>query len=92
MRSSYRPYGCDELKIIIPNTAPPIAAIHGATAYTQALDQNLQKALTKQSSAEKAMSDTAAAWEKITNRNGRAKQIGALKASQEAWPTGFKYK
>ena len=91
VRSSYKPYGCDALKIIVPNTAPPIAAIHGATAYTQALDQNLQKALTKQSSPEKAMGDTAAAWEKITNRNGRAKQIRALKASQAAWPKGYKY-
>ena len=92
VRSSYKPYGCNELKIIIPNTAPPIAAIHGATAYTQALDQNIQKALTKQSSPEKAMADAAAAWEKITNRHGRSKQIRALKASQEAWPKGYKYK
>jgi multiple sugar transport system substrate-binding protein len=91
VRGSYKTYGCDELKVIVPNTAPPVAAIHGATAYTQALDQNLQKALTKQSSAEKAMADTAAAWEKITNRHGREKQIKALKASQEAWPRGYKY-
>jgi multiple sugar transport system substrate-binding protein len=91
VRSSYKPYGCDELKIIVPNTAPPIAAMHGATAYTNALDQNLQKALTKQSSPEKAMADTAAAWEQITNRFGRAKQIKALQAGQEAWPTGYHY-
>lgn len=92
VRSSYKPYGCDELKIIVPNTAPPIAGIHGATAYTNALDQNLQKALTKQSSPEKAMADTAAAWDKITNRFGRSKQVAALKAGLEAWPTGYKYK
>ncbi len=91
VRSSYKPYGCDELKVIIPNTAPTIAAIHGATAYTQALDQNLQKALTKQSSPEKAMADTAAAWEKVTNRFGRAKQGAAIKAGLEGWPKGYKY-
>jgi multiple sugar transport system substrate-binding protein len=91
VRGSYKSYACNELKTIVPNTAPPIAAIHGATAYTQALDTNLQKALTKQSSPEKAMADTAAAWEKITNRFGRDKQAAALKAGLEAWPTGFKY-
>jgi len=32
------------------------------------------------------MADTAAAWEKITNRRGRAKQVRALKAQQAAWP------
>jgi multiple sugar transport system substrate-binding protein len=86
VRSSYKPYACDKLKQIIPHTAPCILAIRGAREYTQALDQNLQKALTKQSSPEKAMADTAAAWEKITNRIGRAKQVAAIKANRAAWP------
>jgi multiple sugar transport system substrate-binding protein len=92
VRGSYKPYACDELKIIIPNTAPPISGIRGANEYTQALDTNLQKALTKQVSAEKAMADTASAWEKITNRYGRAKQAKAIRAGLAAWPTGYKYK
>jgi multiple sugar transport system substrate-binding protein len=86
VRSSYKPYACDKLKQIIPHTAPCILAIRGAREYTQALDQNLQKALTKQISPAKAMADTAAAWEKITNRIGRAKQIKAIKADRAAWP------
>jgi multiple sugar transport system substrate-binding protein len=86
VRASYKPYACDKLKQIIPHTAPCILAIRGAREYTQALDQNLQKAITKQSSPEKAMADTAAAWEKITNRIGRAKQIAAIKANRAAWP------
>jgi multiple sugar transport system substrate-binding protein len=86
VRASYKPYACDKLKQIIPHTAPCILAIRGAREYTQALDQNLQKAITKQISPEKAMSDTAAAWEKITNRIGRAKQIAAIKANRAAWP------
>jgi hypothetical protein len=32
------------------------------------------------------MADTAAAWEKITNRIGRGKQIAAIKANRAAWP------
>lgn len=86
VRSSYKPYAADKLKQIIPRTAPTIAGMVGAAEYTQALDTNLQKVLSKQMTAEKAMSDTAAAWEKITNRRGRAKQIKALKAQLAAWP------
>jgi TPP-dependent trihydroxycyclohexane-1,2-dione (THcHDO) dehydratase len=58
----------------------------GAAEYTQALDNELQKVLSKQKSPEQAMADAAAAWEKITNRRGRAKQIKALRAQQPAWP------
>ena len=86
VRASYKPYAADKLKQIIPNTAPPILAIRGAREYTQALDQNLQKALSKQISPEQAMANTAKAWDKITNRIGREKQIKAIKANRAAWP------
>jgi multiple sugar transport system substrate-binding protein len=87
VRSSYQPYACDSLKQIIPHTAPTILSIRGAREYIQALDTNLQKALTKQLSPEQAMAQTAAAWEATTNRIGRATQIAAIKASRAAWPT-----
>lgn len=86
VRGSYKPYAADKLKQIIPRTAPTILGMVGAAEYTQALDTNLQKVLSKQTTPEKAMADTAAAWEKITNRRGRAKQVSALKAQQAAWP------
>lgn len=86
VRASYKPYAADKLKQIIPRTAPTILGMVGAAEYTQALDTNLQKMLSKQMSPEKAMADTAAAWERITNRRGRAKQVRALKAQQAAWP------
>lgn len=86
VRASYKPYAADKLKQIIPRTAPTILGMVGAAEYTQALDTNLQKMLSKQVSPEKAMADTAAAWEKITNRRGRAKQVRALRAQQAAWP------
>ena len=92
VRSSYQPYACDQLKIIVPNTAPPIAGMRGANDYTASLDTNLQKALTKQVSPAQAMASTAAAWEKTTNRYGRAKQAKAIQAGLAAWPTGYKYK
>jgi multiple sugar transport system substrate-binding protein len=86
VQSSYKPYACAELKRIIPHTAPPILAIRGAREYTQALDTNLQKTLTKQIAPEQAMAQTASAWEAITNRIGRDKQIAAIKANRAAWP------
>lgn len=86
VRASYKPYACDELKKIIPRTAPSIAGMQGAAEYTQALDINLQKVLSKQMSPAAAMAATAAAWEKTTDRIGRAKQIKALQAQQAAWP------
>ena len=92
VRSSYKPYACDQLKVIVPNTAPPIAGMRGANDYTTSLDTNLQKALTKQLSPEQAMANAAGAWEKTTNRYGRAKQIRAIQAGLAAWPTGYKYK
>jgi hypothetical protein len=58
----------------------------GAAEYTQALDTELQKVLSKQTSPEAAMAAAASAWEKITNRRGRSKQVTALKAQQAAWP------
>lgn len=86
VRASYKPYAADMLKTIIPRTAPEISGMRGANEYLQALDINLQKALSKQISPEAAMKNTAAAWEKITNRIGRDKQIKALKAQLSAWP------
>jgi uncharacterized protein YifE (UPF0438 family) len=58
----------------------------GSAEYTQALDNELQKVLSKQTSPEAAMANVEKAWEKITNQRGRSKQIAALKAQQAAWP------
>ena len=87
VRASYKPYAADKLKTIIPHTAPTILGMRGAREYTLALDTNLQKALTKQITPEQAMASTAAAWEKITDRIGRAKQMKAIQAGLNGWPT-----
>lgn len=91
VRASYKPDMCDTLKIVVPNTAPPIAGIRGANDYTAVLDTQLQNALSKQISPEQAMAATAAGWEKITNRYGRANQAKSIVANRAAWPTGYKY-
>jgi multiple sugar transport system substrate-binding protein len=73
------------LKEIVPRTAPPIT-LRGGPAYTQALDQELQKMLTGQQSPEKAMANAENAWNAITKRLGTAKQAKAIKASYAAFP------
>ena len=84
---SYKPYQIATIRETIKRTVPPIT-LAGQNEYVNvALDQNLQAALTKQKSPEQAMKDVAAAWEQITDKIGREKQIAALKAQKKAWPT-----
>ena len=45
------------------------------------MDKNLSAAMSAQKTAQEALSDTAATWEEITDRQGRDKQ---LKQYQEA--------
>jgi multiple sugar transport system substrate-binding protein len=75
---------------IVPRTAPPIV-IRGAAQYTQALDEELQKALTKQQSPEKAIKNVEARWNAITHRLGTANQVQAIKANLGAWPPKGRY-
>lgn len=84
---SYTPRTIEALKGIIPGTAPSIAGLAGANEYIQALDVNLQKALSGQSSPEKALEEVAKAWDKTTDKLGRDKQAAAWKAQRPAWPT-----
>ncbi len=83
--NSYHDYHIPVYIDSIEHAASPII-IPGVTEYVTALDTNLQEALTGNKSAEQAMKDTAAAWEKITDNKGRSKQIEAIKASRQAWP------
>ena len=52
--ASYGKEPMEAFKQIVPRTAPPIT-IRGAAQYTQALDEELQKALTKQQTTAQAI-------------------------------------
>jgi multiple sugar transport system substrate-binding protein len=82
---SYQPEPTNALKSIIPRTAPPIR-FRGAGQYHQALDEELQKALTKQQSPARAMKRIADRWDRITERLGTEGQVEAIKADRGAWP------
>ena len=86
-------YGAQPIRAlteIVPRTAPPIT-LRGGPAYTQALDQELQKMLTKQQSPEKAMANVENRWNQLTKRLGTAKQVKAIKASYAAFPPKGRY-
>lgn len=83
---SYHDYHIPTYKTSIEHSVPPIN-LNGVNEYVSALETNLQTVMTNQKSAEQAMKDAAAEWEKITERLGRDKQITALQAQVPAYPS-----
>jgi multiple sugar transport system substrate-binding protein len=88
--ASYGREPMQALREILPRMAPPIT-IHGSSQYNQALDEELQKMLTKQQSPEQAMANVEKRWNAITKRLGTAKQAAAIKASYAAFPAAGTY-
>lgn len=87
VRESYTPRTVDVLGMTIPGATPSITgSLKGANQYITALDINLSKALSGQSSPQAALNAVASEWEKITNKVGRAKQVKAWRASKAGWP------
>jgi multiple sugar transport system substrate-binding protein len=86
-------YGAQPMRAfqqIVPRQVPPIT-IRGAGEYNQALDEELQKVMTKQQSPEKAMKNVSDRWDKITERLGQARQAKAVVNSYKAFPPKGRY-
>ncbi|NEY91807.1 extracellular solute-binding protein [Tabrizicola oligotrophica] len=86
VRQTYHDYHMDMVRETVARTVPTINYA-GATAYHNALDENLMAALTGAKTAEQAMADASDEWAKITRRTGEDKVIEAIKASRAGWPT-----
>ena len=86
VRETYHGYHMDVVRETVARTVPSIN-FPGATAFHNALDENLMAALTKTKTAEQAMADAASEWQKITRRIGEDKIIAAIKGNKAAWPT-----
>lgn len=86
VRQTYHAYHMDVVRETVARTVPTIN-YPGATAFHNALDENLVAALTKAKTAEQAMADTEAEWKKIARRTGEEKLLEAIKTNKEAWPT-----
>ena len=85
-RETYHAYHMDVVRATVARTVPSIN-YPGATAFHNALDENLMASLTGAKTAAQAMADTADAWAKITRRTGEEKIIEAINANKAAWPT-----
>ena len=86
VRETYHDYHMDMVRETVARTVPTIN-FPGATAFHNALDENLMAALTGAKSAEAAMADTSDEWVRITRRTGEDKIIEAVLAGRSAWPT-----
>ena len=86
VRQTYHAYHMDVVRETVARTVPTIN-YPGATAFHNALDENLVAALTKEKTAEQAMADTEAEWKKISRRVGEDKLLEAIKSNKDAWPT-----
>lgn len=86
VRQTYHDYHMDVVRETVARTVPTIN-YPGATAFHNALDENLMAALTGAKTAEEAMADTAAQWTRIVRRTGEDKIVEAILANKAAWPT-----
>jgi multiple sugar transport system substrate-binding protein len=84
--SSYKDWHMPIIKASIERQFPP-NVLNGNVEYESALDDNLQAVMIGTKTAEQAMEDCTAAWEAITDRLGRDKQIAAMKAMAETYST-----
>lgn len=86
VRETYHAYHMDVVRETVERTVPTIN-YPGATAFHNALDENLMAALTKTKTAEQAMADTEREWLRIARRVGEDKLLEAIKSNKQAWPT-----
>jgi len=86
VRQTYHDYQVDTIRETAARSVPTIN-YPGATAFHNALDENLVAALTKSKSPEQAMADTAEEWKKITGKIGEDKIVDAIRNNSQAWPT-----
>jgi multiple sugar transport system substrate-binding protein len=84
--ASYHEYHVPTMTGSIERSVPPLN-LNGASEYETALDTNVQAVIAGQKTAEQAMADCEAEWEKITDRLGRDKQIEAIQAQVAAYST-----
>lgn len=83
---TYHDYHVKTIRETVRRSVPTIN-YPGATAFHNALDENLVATLTKSKTPEQAMADTETEWLRIIERTGEEKLVSAIKANNAAWPT-----
>jgi multiple sugar transport system substrate-binding protein len=84
--STYQPYSMQTIPATIARSVPSIN-FGGQTALDNALDEEIQAALTGQKTAKEAMDAAQSKWERIIQRQRRNGIVDAIKASRKVWPT-----
>lgn len=84
--ASYQPYAMKTIPFTIARGVPTLN-FGGATAMDNALDEELQAALTKQKTPKQAMDAAQKKWEQIVKRLSSRGIVDAIKASRATWPT-----
>ena len=83
---SYHDYHVETIRQSIRRAVPSIN-YPGATAFHNALDENLVAALTGERTPEEAMERTEREWQRIARRIGEEKLQEAIAFNNAAWPT-----
>lgn len=86
VRETYHDYHMDVVRESVRRTVPTIN-YPGATAFHNALDENLMAALSGGMTPEEAMANTERQWQRIARRVGEDKLVEAIRANKAAWPT-----
>jgi multiple sugar transport system substrate-binding protein len=84
--ATYHPYSMEMIPETIARSVPSIN-FGGQTALDNALDEELQAAITGQKSAKDAMESAQGKWERIIRKQKRNGIVDAIKASRKTWPT-----
>ena len=85
MQANNHDYMMTPIRETIARSAPTIN-FAGQGALDNALDENLQAALTGSMTAEEAMVNTEKAWTKLLSRR-QEESVAAIQASLAAWPS-----
>ena len=82
---TYHPYHVPVIRETIVRSAPTMN-FPGTRAMYDALDKNLQAAMTGGKPVKEAMDDAAAEWTKIVKRKGEKKMLEQINASRAGYP------
>ena len=86
VEATYHKYSMEMIPETIARSVPSIN-FGGQTALDNALDEELQAAITGQKSAKDAMESAQRKWERIIRKQKRNGIVDAIKASRKTWPT-----
>ncbi len=83
---NYGPYAMETIPKTVQRSVPGVN-FAGQTALDNALDEELQAALTKQKTPREAMEAAQGKWEQIVRRQSQKGMVESIQAWRRTWPT-----